>query len=245
MFYINKMIWFFLNPIAVVFLLFLTGLFFFQRRRNLSFPLIVSAFALFWFQGTLSCAVLLGCFLEKPYAQMQDAEKSPIGEFIVLLGGGINVVEGLAYPDMQDGADRVWHAARLYKAGKAPKIIISGNGEERSALPLLLDFGVPREDILIENKSRNTYENSLFVSEMLKDKSRKKILLVTSAWHMKRASKNFEKRGLTVIPAPADFKAYRSSYDDEYIWAWFTPSVSNMYLSNAFFKEYLGLLARK
>lgn len=245
MFYINKIIWFFLNPLTAVFALFFIGMFFYGRKRKLSIALMIAAVGFLWFQGTLSCATLLGYFLEKPYIQMQVAENSPVGDVIVLLGGGMTAVDGLAYPDMQDGADRVWHAARLYKARKASKIIISGNSERDCSLPLLLDFGVPREDILVDDISRNTYENSLFVSEMLKETDQKTILLVTSAWHMRRAVRNFQERKLKVIPSPADFKAYRSSYADEYVWAWFMPRISNMFLSHIFFKEYLGMLARK
>ena len=123
---------------------------------------------------------------------------------------------------MWTGADRVWHAARLYKAGKAPRVIASGNGDRVSTLPLLLDFGVPESAVIVEDESRNTEENARFEERILtaSDKSgtqlptandqqpTKKILLVTSAYHMRRAMLMYRKYApsLEIIPAATDYE---------------------------------------
>ena len=97
------------------------------------------------------------------------AEEAPKADAIVLLGGGMGSNTNVyPYAEMWNGADRVWHAARLYKAGKAPIVIPTGCGERDSAVPLLCDLGVPESAILVEDAARNTEENARFVERMLK-----------------------------------------------------------------------------
>jgi uncharacterized SAM-binding protein YcdF (DUF218 family) len=153
---------------------------------------------------------------------------------------------------MWGGADRVWHAARLYKAGKAPIVIPTGCGERESAVPLLRDFGVPESAIVVEDKARNTEENAKFVERMINSRvdrvervegegRKPRVLLVTSAWHMKRSVLMYRKYapGLEIIPAAADYEAtvltgHPFAFKD--IW----PD-SNMLFANSYiFKEYLG-----
>ena len=97
------------------------------------------------------------------------AEEVPKADAIVLLGGGMGSNRNVyPYAEMWGGADRVWHAARLYKAGKAPIVIPTGCNERESTVPLLRDFGVPESAILVEDAARNTEENARFVERMLK-----------------------------------------------------------------------------
>ena len=97
------------------------------------------------------------------------AEEAPKADAIVLLGGGMGSNKNVyPYAEMWGGADRVWHAARLYKAGKAPIVIPTGCGERDSAVPLLRDLGVPESAIMVEDAARNTEENARFVERMLK-----------------------------------------------------------------------------
>ena len=131
-------------------------------------------------------------------------ESFPEADAIVLLGGSMGIETNLSsYAEMWSGADRVWQAARLYKAGKAQKVIATGNGARDSTLPLLKDFGMPSECVLFHD-ARNTEEEAKLVEGM----GYKKILLVTSAWHMKRARLMFEKYApsVEVVCAPADFE---------------------------------------
>ncbi|MEK9777343.1 MAG: YdcF family protein, partial [Quisquiliibacterium sp.] len=89
----------------------------------------------------------------------------PSADAIVVLGGGITPpARKNAYPDMGKAADRIWHAARLYKAGKAPLLVLSGGSdpqvsvmtEAQAMRELLLDLGVPSQAMLLETQSRNT-----------------------------------------------------------------------------------------
>ena len=117
-------------------------------------------------------ALLMVCTLALGGPAWSLAEEMPEADAIVLLGGGMAAAPGhYPYADMAPAADRVWHAARLYKAGKAPLIIPSGSGDLASTVPLLRDFGVPQAAILVEGKARNTEENAKFVSVLLEQMS--------------------------------------------------------------------------
>jgi uncharacterized SAM-binding protein YcdF (DUF218 family) len=129
---------------------------------------------------------------------------------IVVLGGGIGPAEPPHIPDphLTDSADRIWHAARLYHRGLAPRIIVSGGGgsgemSEADAMRLFLtDLGVPREAIVIEGASLNTIENIRYVRKLVKDG---RVALVTSASHMPRALRLARTAGLTVAAFPSDW----------------------------------------
>jgi uncharacterized SAM-binding protein YcdF (DUF218 family) len=114
--------------------------------------------------------------------------------------------------DMNDAADRLLHAALLYRAGRAPRVLLSGGGEdgvrpEAELMAELLEvMGVPRRAMLLEDGSRTTYDNARYSAELLKELGARKILLVTSATHMRRAEALFAAQGLEVVPAPTDYQ---------------------------------------
>jgi len=110
--------------------------------------------------------------------------------------------------------DRLMQAILLYKEGKVKKLFFSGGsgslvhrGKKESMLvkPFLVGMGVPPDDILLETESDNTYQNAAY-SKTILDKSipHGKFLLVTSAFHERRALACFRKQGLTVTPYSTD-----------------------------------------
>lgn len=113
------------------------------------------------------------------------------------------------------GADRFLHALLLYKTGHIRKIIVSGglgllrkthHSEAAEVRSLLLLAGVPQADVLVEDKSHNTYENARFTRQLLdRHPEIKSVVLVTSAFHMRRASACFNKAGIVHTIFPADF----------------------------------------
>jgi uncharacterized SAM-binding protein YcdF (DUF218 family) len=145
-----------------------------------------------------------------------EASAVPTAEAIVVLGGGISPAQdGRPFPDLGAASDRVWHAARLFHAGRAPFVLLSGGSdpavsatsEAQAMRSMLIDLGVPDGALLLEEGSRNTRQNALFSREMLRQRGLTRIVLVTSALHMPRAVKLFEAQGLTVIPAATDHEA--------------------------------------
>lgn len=247
MYYLNKIVWFFLNPVTMPLMMAAIGAIAIWRGRDafrrLGWVALMFAFGMLWFESTLSCVCLLGLPLERPYLQFQSVESLPNADAIVVLGGGIGKCEELCYPDMFESSDRVWHAARLWKCGKAPMVVVSGTNDLVSTVPLLLDLGVPMAAIAVDNESRNTYENSRFTERLIG--AGKNVLLVTSAWHMPRAAGNFSKTSLKVIPAACDFSASNAYFGSRYWFDWIAPSADSLARSNYLFKEWLGRLARK
>jgi uncharacterized SAM-binding protein YcdF (DUF218 family) len=183
------------------------------RRSACLLGLLAFAWLTFWSLPPVSNWIT--AVAEGPFRTLSDRalDQTPRAQAIVLLGGGIEpaTVER-PRPDLGEASDRVWHAARLFHAGRAPLILASGGHDpaaswtpEAEAMRLLLiDLGVPPSAILMEGKSRNTRQNASESAKILKNKDIKQILLVTSASHMGRAVTHFQSEGLVVIPAPTD-----------------------------------------
>ncbi|MBT4500043.1 MAG: YdcF family protein, partial [Gemmatimonadetes bacterium] len=118
--------------------------------------------------------------------------------------------------DVGPGFDRLLHGMRLLRAGKGNFLILSGGtipslvgSEVTEAVQLqslALEYGIQAEAILLEGRSRNTYENAIFTRELLEKHGLGKVLLVTSASHMRRSVAVFRTQGMEVIPAPTDVR---------------------------------------
>lgn len=192
---------------------------------------------------------ILGGGLEREFPPVA-MESVPKADAIVILGGGMGANPKVSpYAEMYCAADRVWHAARLWKAGKAPFVMSSGAGDLLSTKPLLLDFGLPESAIRIENESRNTEENAKFVARVLSTSqttqtsqtTKPRILLVTSAWHMRRAKLMFEKYApeLEIIPAACDHEATLGAAEPLQVRDFF-PGGEALMRNGYFVKEIIG-----
>ena len=210
MYYLNKFVWAMVNPLAIGILLVAAGLLFAcLRRRKACIGLLVAAVAWLWLWSMPLVADALGASLESEFPPT-PVERLPQADAIVLLGGGMNAATNVCpHPNLCAASDRVWHAARIYRAGKAPLIIPSGTGSELCEVPFLVDLGVPRAAIRVEAESRNTEENAKFVADLLKDRDHPKVLLVTSAWHTRRALLMYRRYApnLEIVPAPSDYES--------------------------------------
>lgn len=136
----------------------------------------------------------------------------------IVLGGSMRYYDPVpARVVYSSSADRLLQALQLYHDKKIKKILLSGGSgfvnfqdwkESGLIADVLLKSGVPREDILLENNSRNTYENAKFTALLLKDKTQgDRFLLITSAFHMRRSMGCFEKVHLKVTPYPVDTRS--------------------------------------
>lgn len=130
------------------------------------------------------------------------------------------------------GADRLLHTLWLYRAGRIRKIIISGGSgalmntntrtEAKELGTLLRLAGVPQQDILLETGSRNTHENALNTKALLaRHPEIKSLVLITSAFHERRALGCFRAVGLQPAVFPA---AYYSTDRQATLTYWLIPS---------------------
>ncbi|OZC34916.1 hypothetical protein B9Q17_09920 [Marinobacter vinifirmus] len=170
----------------------------------------------------------------------------PQAEAIVVLGGGVSPAgHGDLYPNLESGADRVWHAARLFHASKAPLVLLTGGSDpEHSATSeaeamqrFMVDLGVPEQAILLEQQSRNTTQNAEHSAEILAEQGINRILLITSAYHMPRAKGLFQAQGLEVIPVATDQEVLSRP-----LWRDLLPETSALDSSSRAIKEIVGRL---
>lgn len=161
------------------------------------------------------------------------------------------VLGGLSQPDVSTPdhtefngrVERLLEAIELYRAGRVSKLLItSGTGDllnpadkeapylKRSALRL----GVAEADLIIEDQSRNTYENSRLSKPLADRAGLKKVLLITSAFHMKRSAAIFKKQGWDFDPWPVDTMVTKPSAAD------ILPSPASLDNVQALLKEMAG-----
>jgi len=137
---------------------------------------------------------------------------------IIVLGGSINPQISLARQQIcfEDSAERLVEAAVLARRFPSAKLLFSGGSADPSdpeaseaplAGKLLRALGVEPENLLLEGRSRNTFENGVFSQQIAKPNSGEIWLLITSARHMPRAVGVFRRIGWPVIPWPVDFKS--------------------------------------
>lgn len=169
----------------------------------------------------------------------------------IVLGGMFEYDASSNRLSARRGADRIWQALNLYHAGKVGKILISGDHgyvsdrglhEAQQIKEDLLIWGIPDKDILIENQSKNTYENARESVALLTDSYPhiEQVLLVTSSTHMRRAKRCFEKQGLAVVEFPTDqYTGGLRHYNwDEF----FVPNVDNFTTWFVLIKEWIGFM---
>ena len=213
-------------------------------RRRLAGCLLGLALGWLYLCSTAGFADYLVAALEDEYPP-KALSATPTADAIVVLGGAVRGDTHLGtLGDMNEQADRLVHAARLYQAGKAPRLLLSG-GSEPGTRPeaelmaeLLQVMGVPRRAMLLEEASRTTYQNALHSARVLEQAGARRILLVTSAFHMRRAARLFAAQGLEVIPAPTDYQRLVAP-ETAVLPAW-APEVGNLTRSTRALHELWG-----
>lgn len=217
------------------------------KVSRLGSTLLVFGLAVLYLSSLRPVAMSLMRSLEADYPPVV-IDELPESAAIVVLGGGIlNPNAPRIEVEFNDAGDRLHFAARLYKAGKAPRIIISGgnvftepgmlsNGEYSRLL--LLEWGVDPEAIVVEGESRTTYENARNTSSLLESDSGP-VLLVTSAFHMRRSQALFEAQGLDIVPASTDIQSTKT--DEPAILNWL-PDAYFLFTTSRAVKEYVGYI---
>ncbi|MCB1325271.1 MAG: YdcF family protein [Spirochaetales bacterium] len=194
----------------------------------------------------LVSGALIG-MLEDRYARLRVSE-APQVDAVVILGGAVNPLIGGETPEFNAAVDRLLTGMDFLRAGKSRRIVLSGGsglllqrGEpEAIVLKQWLESRLPRDiEIISEDRSRNTAENSQFTARIARERNWARVLLVTSAFHMPRSVACFEQAGLSVIPAPTDYYRADVFAGPEALF----PSASALNVTTMALKEYAGLLA--
>lgn len=170
----------------------------------------------------------------------------------IVLGGYVNF--NAASPPgvltFHQAGNRLTSALMLYQTGKIRSILLSGGAgrivgnappEAAEARKFLIRCGVPDSVILIENNSRNTRENALYSKQLVERAAPgSRCLLITSAWHTRRAKACFHKTGLICDAFGTDFLTEKSNGNG---WNWLEPDWKALMKWELLIKEWVGWLA--
>lgn len=252
--FLSKLLPLFLYPLGLTSLFLLVGLIIAWKRPALALvPMGMSLLIIL----VASNAWVSSLLMQSLEWQQISSEELPEAEAIILLGGSTRVpTPPRNTVEITESGDRVLYAAHLYKEGKAPLIIATGGRitwlqnappEADSMKNLLIEIGVPESAIIEETQALNTYENALYTKKILEQRGIKQSLLVTSASHMPRSLRVFQKQGIDVIPAPTDFLVTQLDWEQLQMSPQATllnllPSAENLKQTTQALKEYLGLI---
>jgi len=223
----------FLLPSVFILIFMLAGLLIFKlKKQKAGKILLIVGIVFYYFLSITPVADLIIGPLENQYNHVQETDFGMADRVVLLTGSKV---------------PRASEVLRLYfkknkELEQKVEIIISGtnainpekNNEAVETKKHLTERGVPAENIIIEDKSRNTLENAQYVETLVGGEP---FFLVTSAYHMPRSMEVFQKMGTNAIPAPTDFKTRRG-----YTLFDFFPNPGNLEKSNLAFHEYLGIL---
>ena len=220
-------------PSSFVLLLILIGLVLLlvSKKKKLGKFLVIAGILLYYLFSITPVSNFLLSPLENKYSPLAIEDMEKADKVVLLLGGRES--------DVLRGSE----VLRIsYLKNQEVKIIISGTdpllptSEEALGLKrFFISRGLKEENIIIEAQSRNTWENIRNVKEIVEDNP---FFLVTSAYHMERAKREFEKVEANPIPAPTDFKVKTEKYNA----LDFLPDAQNLRNSDLAIHEYLGIL---
>ena len=240
MIYLHKILPIFVLPIMLVIIVILIGLI--KNKKKLIYIAIGVIYILSTptFSNNLF-KLIEGSEYRKPVSAIDSADA------IVVLSGmlEINEVGDSTYIEWGD-PDRFFGGIALFKAGKAQKLVFTGgkmpwDKTRKTEGEVLKEYavssGIPNEKIFVTKDVENTADEAVAVKELISPS--KRIILVTSAFHMYRAKKVFEKQGLIVIPYKVDYKA---SDNNQVTFMDFLPSTGNLGLTETGMREVIGRL---
>ena len=193
-------------------------------KRSRKKILLLSVFTFWFFSNAFICDEISSLWEHETSSIENIQTKYDVG---VMLGGMSAFDSKTNTVNFNKNADRLIYTEKLYRKGIINKILISGGSgiliknQYKEAFVMrnhLIENGIPNDDIIIENKSRNTKENAFLSAEILKrDFQNKSVLLITSALHMKRAIFCFEKAGIEVASFSTDNTNSNRNFQPEYL----------------------------
>lgn len=216
-----------------------------RRRPGAAWTCFWGGFIILWACSCPWGADALLRPLEKPYAQSELPARV---DAIVVLGGGLDLANSTAgHVEYNPAADRIIDGIKLARRFPEALLVFSGGtgslfDHAHTEAPLLrgeaISLGLSPDRILIDDRSRNTHENAVETRRLLAPTQAQAVLLVTSAFHMRRSLGCFRKVGLAVRPYAVDFRGHHSARNPL---GWI-PDVSNLGESSLAVKEYVGLI---
>lgn len=203
----------------------------------------------------LGLGILLTFSLEPvSNALMRSLEDPPLRTYrpevtydvVILLGGLVEDRIGASWGQraFNENSERLLETYDLLRQGKARNAIVSGGAaspsrmqivEARALADQLVAWGVEPERVIAEDQAKNTHENAVDSSAIVRAHDWKTVLVVTSAFHMPRAYGCFRAEGLDVDTLPVDFRSYKSPFSGEMV-----PRAEHLAHSSGALREWFG-----
>ena len=233
------------SPLGIVLIL----LVFFIFKKKIKYIYSALIFLFIFSHGVIADS--LWRLLEYPWKRL-DYSTVNSADGIVVLSSGRHLPLGNTKIIEWIDPDRFLAGIELYRQNKSNKLIFTGGiNPLTSNLPPegsifineAISMGIPRKNLYTTYPVHNTFGEAQAIKKLLnKEKSsdQKKIILVTSAFHMKRAQKIFEREGINVLPYPVDFQSSRnfnSTLRNPLKWM---PSSSSLQKSSKAIREIIG-----
>ncbi|WP_233186217.1 YdcF family protein [Thermotoga sp. KOL6] len=228
---LQKIIGSFLIPPGILILFLVFGAFLLKRKKWFYLVLAVLLYLLSSYPGEF--------FLLRPLEKNLTFSTLPRNAVIVVLGGGVERGTRLGDSLKDSTLRRLMAGFQIHKETGFP-VLLSGGGfsqikpEAVVMKEYLLSLGVSEKDILVESRSKNTYENAIFTKEILGGDT--PIILVTDSIHMRRALFTFKRFFKTVVPYPAGCYFGTPEFID------FFPNSTSFYLNSRAVYEWIGIL---
>jgi len=213
MLFLNKLLPLFVLPIGWVALLLL-----FAVWRKKRWPLF-AALAVLYVCSLPAVAGRLVGWLESGYPAVPVARVEPV-DAVVVLGGVLGPRAGGEFiANWLDTSERFDAGVALLQAGKAGWLVFTGapmawrdrattEGDELKRLAVAR--GIDPEKILVTRIIDNTATEAAAVADLMKTRGWRRVILVTTGWHMRRSAYLFKKAGVDFIPFPVDFRFDRA-----------------------------------
>lgn len=247
-FFLSKILQYFFYPLVWITIVVLAS--FIIKKIKIKHKLRVIAMIMFF--------LFSNPFIEDEFMRLWEIQTLRTDEITktydygIVLSGMISYDSKFERINFLRSTDRILQALDLYKAGIIKKIFITGGSgllfdqEHKEAYILrnyLIRIGIPDEDILIESISRNTYENAIESAKILKPKDNtESYLLITSAFHMRRASACFKKQGFEFDVFSTDRYAGSRKFNLDHM---IVPKPESLARWSILFRELFGFITYK
>ena len=244
MFTVARVLQFLLLPPAGCLLLMAFGFFVIRGWRMLGRLFIAAGFVLLYLVsiGPVTDALLKP--LEAGFPPLRVARAKPEAGAVVVLSGGVRDLSWLELSPApsETSLERLVAGVMLAQKNRVPLVLVGGSGdpskdgvsEARAMAGVASELGMRGGTIIVEERARNTLESARAVKRLLKGR---RILLVTSAYHMQRAAGLFKKQGFDVVPAACGYRAEQRTRS----FISFIPRAENLYYSSSALAEYISL----
>ena len=204
-----------IEPIGLLWLALIVLAALLWRKRLRGFALANAALAVFiYIIGATPLPDALLRSLENPYVGVK-LDALPACDAVVMLGGALDPsrheVGGL---HLTIAADRIVAALEMIRLGKAPVLVCGGSGVNVDGVEkveadlfkkALIERRVPVPEIISLGHCANTRDEATRTHTLAQQRGWRRVLLVTSAAHLRRATATFRTLGIEVVPVPCNF----------------------------------------